>query len=59
MNLWTILWGTLLIAIGTTMMLNTLGIVKNVPIFELSVALILIIIGIKQIIVDKKDKVCH
>jgi hypothetical protein len=55
MHIVRIIWGTLLIAIGTTVLLDTLGIVKNVPIFGISVALVLILIGLKNIIGEKTE----
>jgi hypothetical protein len=50
------LWATLCIVGGTAILLDAFGIVKNIPVFELTIALVLITIGINQLVSITTDK---
>lgn len=49
------LWGAIYIVIGTIILLDAFGIIKDVPIFKLAIALLLIAIGVKQLVVIKPE----
>jgi len=56
MKILAIAWAILCIVAGSVLLLNVFGIVHNVPIFELTIAFVLIALGIKQFIDMAKNK---
>jgi multisubunit Na+/H+ antiporter MnhC subunit len=56
MRIFSIIWGIIYIAIGTILLLDIFGVIKDVPIVKVTIALILIAVGVKQFFVIAGSK---